>query len=171
MTDRPDSFSYAPLFRSLEKLGLKTYDLDDLAHIGLYTVCQINAGKSIGLYDLAKIVYYLGLDLSDILEFNHRPADVASAEINKYLSDRAEEAEQNRKMLEERDKHIDFSRVLKKVDPKTGKTREFCPNCNSHRITVHDYDLTRHIAYIYCEDCGWSAEESYLGKPFAPKHI
>ena len=65
------TFSYAPLFQNLEKLGLTVYDLRRRAHISDSVIINLLEGRPVLISTLCKIALLLGLELSDIVSLDH----------------------------------------------------------------------------------------------------
>ena len=64
------TFSYAPLFNSLEKNGLSVYDLRRKAHINDSVIIKLLEGRPVLISTLCKIALLLGLELSDIVSLD-----------------------------------------------------------------------------------------------------
>lgn len=65
------AFSYAPLFKNLEKLGLTVYDLRRKAHISNSVIINLLEARPVLISTLCKISLLLDLELSDIVSLDH----------------------------------------------------------------------------------------------------
>ena len=65
------TFSYAPLYESLEKLGLTVSDLRKKAHVSNSDIIKLREGKPVLISTLGRIALMLGLELKDVVEIDN----------------------------------------------------------------------------------------------------
>ena len=65
------TFSYAPLFQNLEKLGLTVYDLRRKENVSESVIINLLEGRPVLISTLCKIALLLGLELNDIVSLDH----------------------------------------------------------------------------------------------------
>lgn len=79
------TFSYAPLYKSLERLGLTVKDLRKKVHISETDISKLTEGRPVTISTLCKTALLLGLELSDVVELNHDWEYDESKEFRKTL--------------------------------------------------------------------------------------
>lgn len=80
------TFSYAPLFENLQKLGLTPYDLKYKTHTSDGVILKLIEGKPIMISALCKIAIQLGLELNDVVEMDYSWNYEQSKEFKKSLA-------------------------------------------------------------------------------------
>ena len=80
------TFSYAPLFENLEKLGITVYDLRWKTHTSDTVILKLLEGKPIMISALCKIAIQLGLEMNDVVEIDYSWDYETSKEFKKSIS-------------------------------------------------------------------------------------
>ncbi len=65
------TFSYAPLFENLNKLGMDIEDLKRRCHLGDSTVIKLLTGQPVYISVLCKIAIMIGLGLDDVVDIDY----------------------------------------------------------------------------------------------------
>ena len=87
MVNKPfdQTFSYAPLFKNLERLGLTVYDLRKKTHTSETDILRLLEGKPVTISSLCRIALLLGLELNDVVAMNYDWDYEQSKELRKTL--------------------------------------------------------------------------------------